>query len=61
MTASLVVGASKTLMLAPPMGFNNWARFECELNQTLFTETADVMASKGLLKAGYDGVNIDDC
>ncbi|KAI5306679.1 hypothetical protein KEM56_007662 [Ascosphaera pollenicola] len=45
----------------PPMGFNNWARYQCNLNQTLFTETADAMASRGLLKAGYDWINLDDC
>ncbi|KAF3920933.1 Alpha-galactosidase [Dactylellina cionopaga] len=43
------------------MGFNNWARFMCDLNQTLFTETADAMASNGLLAAGYNRINIDDC
>lgn len=45
----------------PPMGFNNWARFECALNQTLFTETADAMASNGLRDAGYTWLNLDDC
>jgi alpha-galactosidase len=43
------------------MGFNNWARFECDLNQTVFTSTADALVSRGLLAAGYDRVNIDDC
>ncbi|KAF2800661.1 carbohydrate-binding module family 13 protein [Melanomma pulvis-pyrius CBS 109.77] len=45
----------------PPMGFNNWARFMCNLNETLFTETADAMLSKGLLAAGYNNINLDDC
>lgn len=45
----------------PPMGFNNWARFECALNESLFTATADAMVSKGLLAAGYNRINIDDC
>ena len=49
-----------SLLPTPPMGFNNWARFECNLNQSLFTQTADAMASKGLLAAGYDRINIDD-
>ncbi|KAJ5938941.1 hypothetical protein N7466_002075 [Penicillium verhagenii] len=49
------------LLPGPPMGFNNWARFECELNETLFTETADSMLSRGLLGAGYDRLNLDDC
>ncbi|OZJ03101.1 hypothetical protein BZG36_03367 [Bifiguratus adelaidae] len=45
----------------PPMGFNPWARFECNVNQTLFTDTIDAMASRGLVKAGYEYFNIDDC
>lgn len=61
LAAAAAVDASKSLMPTPPMGFNNWARFECDLNQTLFTTTADAMVSKGLLAAGYDRVNIDDC
>ncbi|KAH8691661.1 hypothetical protein BGW36DRAFT_400887 [Talaromyces proteolyticus] len=48
-------------MPTPPMGFNNWARFECELNQTLFTTTADAMVKNGLLAAGYNRINLDDC
>lgn len=46
---------------SPPMGFNNWARFECNLNETLFTETADSMVKRGLLSAGYNRLNLDDC
>jgi alpha-galactosidase len=45
----------------PPMGFNNWARFQCNLNESLFTQTADAMLSKGLLTAGYNNINLDDC
>ncbi|KAF2670684.1 putative alpha-galactosidase [Microthyrium microscopicum] len=45
----------------PPMGFNNWARFQCGLNESLFTTTADAMVSKGLLAAGYNRLNLDDC
>ena len=45
----------------PPMGFNDWARFECAINETLFTQTADAMRSRGLLAAGYDRINVDDC
>ncbi|KAH7135933.1 putative alpha-galactosidase [Dendryphion nanum] len=43
------------------MGFNNWARFMCNLNETLFTTTADAMAKTGLLAAGYNNINLDDC
>ncbi|KAF9985453.1 hypothetical protein BGZ75_002977 [Mortierella antarctica] len=43
------------------MGFNNWARYECNLNQKLFTDTADWMVTHGLLQAGYDTITVDDC
>ncbi|KAF2116248.1 hypothetical protein BDV96DRAFT_491399 [Lophiotrema nucula] len=64
--AALVAYASATVQdpkvsPRPPMGFNNWARFECNLNETLFVKTADAMAEKGLLAAGYNHINLDDC
>ncbi|KGO74657.1 Aldolase-type TIM barrel [Penicillium italicum] len=31
------------------MGFNNWACFECDLNETFFIETAQAMLKRGLL------------
>ncbi|KAF9202735.1 hypothetical protein BGZ49_007136 [Haplosporangium sp. Z 27] len=43
------------------MGYNNWARYECNLDQKLFTDTADYMASHGLLDAGYNTITVDDC
>lgn len=69
--ASLLVSALAASVLAtvqdpkvsprPPMGFNNWARFQCNLNETLFVKTADAMVEKGLLAAGYNNINLDDC
>ncbi|KAF4626043.1 hypothetical protein G7Y89_g12121 [Cudoniella acicularis] len=52
---------SKLLAPTPPMGFNNWARFQCALNESLFIKTANAMASSGLVTAGYNRINIDDC
>jgi alpha-galactosidase len=45
----------------PPMGFNNWNAFGCEVNDALIRETADAMVDSGLAAAGYGYVNIDDC
>lgn len=64
--ASMIPGSSATILNpeilpTPPMGYNDWSRFECAINQSVFTETADAMVSKGLLSAGYNRVNIDDC
>jgi alpha-galactosidase len=52
---------AETLAPTPPMGFNNWNAFGCDVNETLIKETADVLVSSGLAAAGYEYVNIDDC
>ncbi|MGA8113803.1 MAG: NEW3 domain-containing protein [Actinocatenispora sp.] len=51
------------LALTPPMGFNDWAGFECnqDMNEQLFVDTADEIVAHGLDKLGYTYVNIDDC
>jgi alpha-galactosidase len=51
----------ETLAPTPPMGFNNWNAFGCDVSETLIRETADVLVSSGLATAGYEYVNIDDC
>ncbi|KAF9185970.1 hypothetical protein BGZ51_002314 [Haplosporangium sp. Z 767] len=60
---AMVIDPSPNQLLAPtpPMGFNNWARYECNLDQNLFTDTADWMVTHGLLAAGYDTITVDDC
>src|SRR5262245_34832047 len=45
----------------PPMGWNSWNRFGCDINEELIRETADAMVSTGLRDAGYEYVNLDDC
>ena len=56
-------GSYNGLALTPPMGFNNWAGFECnsQFGEQLFVKTADAIVNLGLNKLGYDYVNIDDC
>ncbi|XXY51844.1 NPCBM/NEW2 domain-containing protein [Sorangium sp. So ce269] len=49
------------LALTPPMGFNNWNAFGCDVNEALIKETADFFVSSGLQELGYTYVNIDDC
>ncbi|WP_212822860.1 NPCBM/NEW2 domain-containing protein [Catellatospora sp. TT07R-123] len=46
---------------APPMGWNSWNRFGCNIDENLIRATADAIAAKGLDTAGYRYVNIDDC
>jgi len=33
----------------------------CGLNESLFVETAEAMVKNGLLAAGYNRINLDDC
>ena len=33
----------------------------CGLNESLFIETAEAMVKNGLLAAGYNRINLDDC
>src|SRR5215217_1849165 len=46
---------------APPMGWNSWNRFGCNIDENLIKATADAMVSTGLRTSGYTYVNIDDC
>jgi alpha-galactosidase len=45
----------------PPMGFNDWNSFGCNVDAQLVEQTADLFVSTGLKDAGYEYVNIDDC
>ena len=49
------------LALTPPMGWNSWNKFACDVNEQLIRETAAAMATNGMKDAGYQYVNIDDC
>ncbi len=49
------------LAQTPPMGWNSWNRFACDINEQLIRETADAMVATGMRDAGYLYINIDDC
>src|SRR5882757_5548717 len=49
------------LARTPPMGFNDWNAFGCNVSEALIEQTADYLVSSGLKAAGYTYVNIDDC
>ena len=52
---------SHRLALTPPMGWNSWNHFACNVSESLIRETADAMVSSGMRDAGYRYVVIDDC
>jgi alpha-galactosidase len=49
------------LAKTPPMGWNSWNKFACNVSEQLIRETADAMVSTGMKAAGYQFVNVDDC
>jgi alpha-galactosidase len=55
--------AAKQPVLAPtpPMGWNSWNHYACEVGDSVVRAQADAMAASGMRAAGYQYVNIDDC
>ncbi|MEC3998621.1 NPCBM/NEW2 domain-containing protein [Actinacidiphila sp. DG2A-62] len=60
-TAPPAAALDNGLALTPPMGFNDWNAFGCNVDEQLIEQTADYFVSSGLKAAGYTYVNIDDC
>src|SRR5438045_7492490 len=60
-TASPAMALGNGLAKTPPMGFNDWNAFGCNVSEQLIKQTADFFVSSGMKAAGYDYVNIDDC
>src|SRR5260370_38599664 len=52
---------SKGLALTPPMGWNTWNKFACNVSDELVHGMADAMVKSGMKDAGYQYVVIDDC
>jgi alpha-galactosidase len=45
----------------PPMGWNSWNTFGCNINETLIRQMADAIVSTGMRDRGYQYVVVDDC
>lgn len=45
----------------PPMGWNSWNKFGCNIDENIIRGVADAMVENGLRDAGYVYVNVDDC
>lgn len=45
----------------PPLGWNSWNTFACEVDEQLIRDMADAMVKSGMKDAGYQYINIDDC
>ncbi|GIF96075.1 alpha-galactosidase [Catellatospora citrea] len=45
----------------PPMGWNSWNTFGCNINESLIRQHADAIVSSGMRDLGYQYVVVDDC
>src|ERR1041385_1435065 len=55
------VFAQSKLVPTPPMGWNSWNHFGCNVSDAIVRAQADAMVSTGMKVAGYEYGNIDDC
>lgn len=60
---TLLASAQKFPNLAktPPMGWNSWNKFACNVSEKLIMQMADAMVTSGMKDAGYQYIVIDDC
>jgi len=59
---TLKLDAPKPLLApTPPMGWNSWNKFSCDINEALVRKQADAMVASGMKAAGYRYIVIDDC
>jgi len=52
---------SRNLAATPPMGWNSWNKFACNVSDELIRGMADALVKSGMKDAGYEYINIDDC
>ena len=59
-----LIGSSQKydqLAKTPPMGWNSWNKYHCDVSEKLIMGMADAMVSSGMKDAGYEYIVIDDC
>jgi alpha-galactosidase len=55
-----ITGTKVNLAPTPPMGWMTWNYFADNIHEKDIREMADAMLSRGMVKAGYDHIFIDD-
>jgi alpha-galactosidase len=59
--ATLSAAQSSSLASTPPMGWNSWNKFGCNVDEKMIRDMADGMVASGMKDAGYTYIVIDDC
>ena len=52
---------SANLAQTPPMGWNSWNQFGCNVDEKMLRGIAKAMVDSGMKDVGYQYVSIDDC
>lgn len=60
-STSLLAQKFEGLADTPPMGWNTWNKFACNVDENLIKGAADAMVESGMKDAGYEYIVIDDC
>jgi alpha-galactosidase len=60
-SASPTATSGTALALTPPMGWNDWAHFQCGYTESTILANARALVSTGLAAKGYNTVTTDDC
>jgi alpha-galactosidase len=58
---SVPPAGAQSLALTPPMGWNDWAHYQCGFTEQTILSNANMLVSTGLAARGYKVVTIDDC
>ncbi|MGA9060404.1 MAG: ricin-type beta-trefoil lectin domain protein [Terracidiphilus sp.] len=53
--------SSQPLAQVPPMGWNDWAHYQCDFTEQAILENAKLLVTTGFAAHGYNTVTIDDC
>ncbi|ORY08943.1 glycoside hydrolase superfamily [Clohesyomyces aquaticus] len=59
--SGVVSAINNGLAITPPMGWNNWNAFGCDVSENLLLSTSQQILSLGLRDLGYNYVVLDDC
>src|ERR1019366_1953933 len=59
--AASLPALDNSLARTPPMGWNSWNKFACNVTEDAVRSVADAMVKSGMKDAGYQYIVIDDC
>ena len=60
-STQLMTAQTAPLAATPPIGWNTWNKFQCNVSDELIRGMADALVKSGMKEAGYQYVVIDDC